>query len=161
MRVKPAPALIIDGLKVHHDTPISQLIDGKAIPLGTGHHIFIDVPESVKGRKFTARDGYQGNLRFDVLEGQTIFVALYGKDWGGGGNPSGNWQQEVVTREQMEQQGWQHFGSLAVKHSNPEYQNEAPWLLFSRNCKSGESFLIRNHKYQAPVLIWGPTMAQR
>lgn len=151
---EPIPARIVDGLRIHHDPPIAQLDDGKIVPLGNGQHIFIDVPEFVKGRKYTARDGYQGNLIFDVLEGQTVFVALYGKDWGGGGNPSGNWQHEVVSREQLEQQGWKQVGSLAVKHSNPEYQDEPPWLLYSRACKAGESFLIRNHKYQAPVLIW-------
>jgi hypothetical protein len=155
----PAPAttaMIVDGLRIHHDTPIARLANGKTVPLGNGHHIFIDVPKSMQGRSYTRRNGYQGNLRFDVLETQTVWLALYGADWGGGGNPSGNWQHEVVTQDQLEQQGWKPMGQLAVRHSHAEYPTESPWLLFSRSCEAGESFLIRNHKYQAPVLIWGP-----
>ena len=81
---------------------------------------------------------------------------MYGADWGGGGNPSGNWQEELVTRQQLQQQGWQEITLLPVKHSNPEYPEPPQWIVFKRHCQPGESFAIRNHKYQAPILIWGP-----
>lgn len=145
----------LDGIRVHQQSPSARLKDGATIPLGNGNHLLVDVPEIVSGRRFTQRDGYQGKLSFDVLESQTVFLALYGQDWGGGGNPSGNWQPEVTSRQRLEKQGWKPIGFLPVQHSDPNYSNEAPWVLFSRNCEIGESFLIRNHKYQAPLLIWG------
>ena len=72
----------------------------------------------------------------------------------GGGNPSGDWHPEIVSREGMLKQGWKEIGLLPVKHSNPVYQDEPSWIVFERDCQAGETFLIRNHKYQAPILIW-------
>ena len=34
-----------------------------------------------------------------------------------------------------------------------DVQQEAGWIVFARDCKAGESFAIRNHKYLAPFLI--------
>ena len=73
----------------------------------------------------------------------------------GGGNSSGDWQLEIVSREAMLEQGCKEIGLLSVKHSNPVYQNEPSWIVFERNCQAEESFLICNHKNQAPILIWG------
>jgi hypothetical protein len=156
---QPNPELIVDGIRIHHQTPIEQLREHATVSLGNGNHIVIEVPRAVRGRHYTARDGYQGKLQFDVLESQTVWIALYGKDWGGGGNPSGDWQPELVTREELERQGWKQVGMLPVKHSDPQFSDEPSWILVTRNCEAGETFLIRNHKYQAPVLIWGAAAA--
>ena len=146
---------IHDGIKLFHDAPIEKLVEGTIVPLGNGHHVFEEIPKQLQGRKYTKRGGYQGNLRFEVLQAQTVWVAMYGNDWGGGGNPSGDWQKEIVTAKEMLAQGWKEFGLLPVKHSNPEYQNEPAWIVFERDCQVGDALLIRNHKYQAPILIWG------
>lgn len=145
----------VDGVTVLGESPIEKLQNASEVPLGNGSHQFVDVPEILLGKNYTKRDGYQGNTRFQVQEAQTVFLAMYGSDWGGGGNGSGNWQPEIVSREEMIELGWKEVGRLRVKHSNTEFQEEPDWLLFSRECKADEEFVMRNHKYQAPVLIWG------
>lgn len=148
-------SLTVEGIKIHHDTPVDRLTEGKSVSLGNGDHRFIEVPEIVNGRNYTPRNGYQGNLRLDMLKPQKVYVAFYGKEWGQGGNASGNWKPELVSKEQLEKNDWKNVGTLEVKHSNPNFAEEPPWLLYSRDCKAGESFLLRSHKYQAPILIWG------
>jgi hypothetical protein len=142
------------GLRIYHDTPVAPLEIGATIPLGNGDHVITEFPLEISGFQYTPRSGYQGNLRFEVLAPQTVYIAMYGKEWGEGGNPSGNWQDEIVSPEELRQQGWDQFGQLSIRHSNAQYKDEPAWKLFRRNCESGESFLIRNHKYQAPLLIW-------
>jgi hypothetical protein len=145
----------IDGLRLCYETPVDRFESGQTVPLGNGYHTFVDVPALVAGRHYTVRNGYQGKAVFDVVKSQTVFMAIYPKDWGGGGNPSGDWLPEVLTKEQLIEQGWEEIGSLRVMHSNPDYPEEPAWLLLARDCRAGESFRIRTHKYQAPVLIWG------
>jgi hypothetical protein len=147
---------VAEGVTLMHAIPIRRLVPGAAVSLGNGEHRFSAIPEELLGRNFTAREGYQGNLKFRIDTAQTVFVAIYGKEWGEGGNPSGNWQPELVSREQLIEQGWKQTDLLPVSHSNPEYKDEPAWIVFRRACQAGETFLIRTHKYQAPILIWGP-----
>ena len=147
---------ISHGVEVFLDVTVKELQTGTRIAYGGGFHQFVDIPEYLQGRSYTDRHGYQGILRFRVLEEQTIHMALYGGEWGVGGNPSGGWQEEVIAREDLEKQGWRETTLLRVIHSNPDYAEQPSWIVFTRECKPGESFAIRNHKYQAPVLIWGP-----
>ncbi len=144
-----------DGLRIFHDVPIGTLTKGSQIPMGNGHHEIGEVPDELEGRNYLQRGGYQGNTSFEILESQTVFVAFYGSDWGGGGNPSGNWLPEIVSKQQLIEQGWEEFGILPVTHSTADHENEKPWIVFKRKCEVGEIFKLRNHKYQAPVLIWG------
>ncbi len=143
------------GLRVFHKAPIEPFKPGASIPMAHGHHEFFDIPAELAGRNFLQRGAYQGKTSFEILKSQTVFVAFYGADWGGGGNSSGNWQPEVVSKQELKKQGWKEIGELPVVHSIAKFANEKPWILFKRNCKVGEKFKLRNHKYQAPILFWG------
>ena len=81
-----------------------------------------------------------GRLEFTVeREGVVLLLA----NWQYGGNPSGGWKEEVVSREQLGRT-WLDLG-------------KAPWdeklILFAKNCKKGETFKIRTRKYDPPQPI--------
>ncbi len=71
-----------------------------------------------------------------------------------GAHTSGNWEHEIVSPDDLRKRGWERVGEIDVERSDPEYSAEPSWRLFRRNSEAGESFLIRNHKFQAPLLIW-------
>ena len=144
-----------DGIRIFHDAPIGNIALRAQIPMANGHHQLADVPIELERLNYLQRGAYQGKTSFEILAAQTVYVAFYGSDWGGGGNPSGNWLPEIVSRQQLKEQGWEEFCTLPVTHSIPEYKNEKPWIVFKRKCNAGEKFKLRNHKYQAPVPIWG------
>jgi len=68
------------------------------------------------------------------------------------GNASGNWQRELTSRRQLAEQGWQGLGEPGARHTDPKL-SDASWFLYTRDCKAGESFTLRNHKYQAPIVF--------
>lgn len=145
------------GIELHREIPVETLLPDSGVPHGRGYHHFTDIPENLLGLQYTMRDGYQGILHFRVFREQTVYLVMYGRDWGGGGNSSGGWKSELISREELEQQGWQEIGLLPVTEIYSGKSKEVPpWILFERTCRAGESFAIRNHKYQAPILIWNP-----
>lgn len=125
---------------------------GASVSVGNGSSIFNDVPDHLIGRLYTKRNGYTGAARFTVQSDQKVTVAMY--EWGheNEGNASGNWKHELTSREQMAGTGWQEAGELKAGHSNRELP-DTTWFLYTRNCKAGESFTLRNHKYQAPIVF--------
>ena len=142
-----------DGISLlNGKTALAELKPGATVPLGNGEHRFDNIPEVLKGRTFTRRNGYQGILRFRVEQPQRVYFAAYGIEWGGGGNPSGDWQQELVTRSQLKKRGWMQVGKLI---GEPTLKNgrSVAWAIYTRRCKRGETFAIRTHKYQAPILF--------
>lgn len=150
----PKPTTV-NGLTFFHGVKIGKFQRGSTIDLGQGHHSFIDVRDPLNGQNYTQRGGYEGAARFRVEEDQMLYVAFYGNDWTEGGNASGSWQHEVATVEQVKAMGWQPMGELRVQHSNPDYAEQPSWVVYSRQCRAGESFVLRNHKYQAPLVFFG------
>ncbi len=142
------------AIEVLHEVELARLEPGATLDLCNASHEFIEVPAGLKGRHYTKRHGFQGVMRFRVNGPQRVTIALYGHDWGGGGNPGGGWLDEVVPREELERQGWKEVARL---RSRPRQGVEqvTTWIVFTRDCKAGEAFAIRNHKYLAPFLITG------
>jgi hypothetical protein len=83
-----------------------------------------------------------------------VYAAFYGQSWGEGGNGL-EWKHEINSPEQLQAMGWQKTGRLRVRHSNPKFEEHPAWTVYSRYCRQGETFTLRNHKYVAPILIWG------
>jgi len=134
------------------DQRIAVFGQGATVPLANGSSIFNEVPDHLIGRLYTKRNGYSGAARFSVQRDQKVTVAMY--EWGheNEGNASGSWKHELTSREQMAQDGWQEVGELKAGHSDRELP-DTTWFLYTRNCKAGESFTLRNHKYQAPIVF--------
>ena len=134
------------------DQRVAVFGPGATVPLGNGEHVFNEVPEELIGHLYTKRHGYQGAARFRVDRDQRVTVGMY--EWGHEheGNASGNWQQELTSRREMAEQGWQETVQLVARHSDLKLPS-ATWFLYTRDCKAGESFVLRNHKYQAPIVF--------
>jgi hypothetical protein len=134
------------------DQRIAVFGRGSSVPLGNGSSVFNEVPDHLIGRLYTKRNGYGGAARFVVRRDQKVTIAMY--EWGheNDGNPSGNWRHELTTRRQMAQANWQETGELRGLHTNRKLP-DATWILYTKDCKASESFVLRNHKYQAPIVF--------
>lgn len=132
---------------------VRRFVDGAKIRGGSRDLEVQKVPDELRGFLYTDRSHRDGKLLFRMVEPQRVFMAMVKASWGGGGNSSGNWKHEVVKREDFEKQGWQLV--TEVETWDPRKEENAAWLVFARDCQAGESFLIRNHKYCAPFMVWG------
>ncbi len=144
----------LDGVIVEPewDQRVAVFGPGVTVPHGNGDLVFEHAPEAINGRLFTKRNGYQGAARFRVQSDQKVTVAMY--EWGHEheGNASGNWMSELTSRRKMAEQGWQEAGEVPSRHSDLK-QPGVNWFLYTRDCTAGESFVLRNHKYQAPLVF--------
>lgn len=99
------------------------------------------------GTKFVwASEPKSVDVRLGVLEfavGKTGVVYLV-PDWEYQGGNDGKWDAERLSREQLQQQGWQYFG--------PWPGNEK-LSAFRKLCKAGESYRIRTNKYWPPAVL--------
>lgn len=134
------------------DQRVAVFGPGAKVPHGNGDLVFDHAPEAVDGRLFTKRNGYQGAARFRVRSDQKVTVAMY--EWGHEheGNASGDWMSELTSRRKMAERGWQEAGEVASRHTNPMLPGVS-WFIYTRDCTAGESFVLRNHKYQAPIVF--------
>ena len=136
----------------HWDQRVSVFGPGAMVPLGNGHHCFDQVPEYLDGRLYSNPNGYQGVTRFRVKKDQRVYVAFY--DWRHmkDGNASGDWHAELTPPLKLSEMGWQEVGTMKGRHSNPEYK-PATWYIYARDCERGDTFRLRGHKYQAPIVF--------
>jgi hypothetical protein len=156
--VKPTASItVVGGVRLYHSIRLDRLTRGATVSIGQGDHQFVDVRPPLLDLYYTNRHPYQGATRFLIEKSQTVHAAFYGQSWGQGGNGSGNWRHEINSPEQLEAMGWKRSGQLRVEHSDPKLEEQPAWIVYSRYCRQGESFTLRNHKYQAPILIWGHT----
>jgi hypothetical protein len=147
-------ALDMCGVVVAHawDQRVSVFGPGAMVPLGNGYHYFDDVPEYLDGLLYNKRNGYQGSTQFRVGRDQRVYVAFY--DWRNmhDSSPAGSWTEELTPSEKLLEMGWQEVGAMEGRHSNPEYE-PGTWYIYARDCKRRETFLLRGHKYQAPLVF--------
>jgi len=98
-----------------------------------------------------------GIITFEVLTDGLVLMACTTR-WGGGGNPSGGWQQQLTTREELEADGWVEF---AIGLQDAELNGPAPYLdyvVFRRDSFAGETFTYRTEKYRPPTIIRSKTV---
>ena len=145
----------LDGIlcEAHWDQRVGSFGAGASVALGNGHHIFNgQIPEELIGRRYAKRNGYLGISHFHVARAQNVIVGMY--DWAHmkDGGSGGDWLEELTSPSDMAKNGWKPFAQLKGTHSNnPEYSKI--WHFYSRDCKAGETFALRNHKYQAPIVF--------
>ena len=132
------------------DQRVATFKPGATIPLGNGQLQFAEVPEFLDGCKYTKRNGYAGITRFGVARDQTVTVGFY--DWRHmhDGNDSGGWKEQLTSPTQLQKEGWKE---VVVMDGRDSDGNTKKMHFYSRDCKSGETFALRNHKYQAPVVF--------
>jgi len=146
-------SLLIDDilLDVQWDQRVSVFNPGASVSLGNGDHVFDEVPEFLAGRLYTKRNGYQGFVRFRAERDQRIVVGMY--DWRemNSGNTSGGWKEELTPPDTLKKTGWEEVATLQPRHTRPD--GSATWHFYARDCKRGETFMLRSHKYQAPIVF--------
>ena len=113
-------SIALDGLIIDTtwDQRVATFNDGASVPLGKGHHIFSRVPDFLKGRLYTQRNGYVGIARFGVTKPQRVTIGLYDWKHTSDGNASGGWQEELTTPAGLEEDGWVSTTQLHAEHSN-------------------------------------------
>jgi len=165
--VDPTPILTAD-VAVH--SPGGQYVTLQEGMLWNnwGQYYWYDVPAFAETGDFLAWDaeltGYpsvaDGITTFEVLTDGPVLMACTTR-WGGGGNSSGGWLDEVTTREELEDQGWVEFATgLTVGQTGNTYpQGSWEYVVFRRDSVAGEEFTYRTEKYSAPVIIRSETIS--
>jgi hypothetical protein len=134
----------IPGITIWQSVQLATLEIGNAFPFGNNHAFqWTKIPEVLKGSIYAQPLPMSGSTRFSVTEPTQIVVAFLVNEWHDGGS-GGPWQQELITREELERD-WSYVGVL----------ESAPltWEVYSRECQPGEAFVLRTHKYHPPLLI--------
>lgn len=147
-------SLNMGNVQVAHawDQRVSVFGPGASVSLGNGHHYFDEVPEYLDGLLYNKRNGYQGSTQFRLDKDQRVYAAFY--DWRHmmDGNASGDWHEELTPPRKLKQMGWEEVGTMEGRHSNSEYK-PVTWHIYARDCKRGDTFRLRGHKYQAPIVF--------
>ena len=106
------------------------------------------VPDSLSGSQFLVLPHHRGVLSFEVESEGLVFMATSTR-WGGGGNSSGDWKDEVLLEKDLRRKGWRKLRSLRELSNNDTGEME----VFYRFCEAGETHRIRTEKYAAPMLL--------
>jgi len=162
--VAPDPILTADVAVHSPGGQYATLEVGASRDTNWGRYHFHEVPSFADGQGFLfwqfERTGFptilDGLCTFEVLSDGPVLLACR-TPWGGGGNPSGGWLDELTTREEFEAQGWSEYATglttIQVGHSEPSSEH----IVFRRDCVAGELFTYRTEKYQPPIVIRSET----
>jgi|GEM_PF-2200878 serine/threonine protein kinase len=146
-------SILMDDLLIdlQWDQRVSVFKPGASVSVGNGHHIFDEVPPFLAGRLYTKRNGYQGIVHFHVERDQRVVVGMY--DWRAmnDGNASGGWKEELTPPDALKKMGWEEVATLQPTHTHRS--GSATWHFYARECKRGDTFKLRGHKYQAPIVF--------
>ena len=134
---------------------------GEWVPLAKGHAIYSNsekyqweqIPGELKGTHFLAFPIHHGVLEFEVASDGFIFMVTSTR-WGGGGNSSGDWQDEVMLEKDLRRAGWRELKGIDELIAT----DPGEMAIFWREGKRGETFRIRTEKYVAPMLLIRPVL---
>lgn len=93
-----------------------------------------------------------GKVTFEVLSDGSVLLAVTNR-WGGGGNRSGGWAEELTSQEDFISQGWKEYASPMRMLDSGRNVSEAEYTVYRRESKAGESFTVRTEKYLTPILL--------
>ena len=125
------------------------------VPLweSTGRYRWTKIPGRFKkGFFFTQFDSHhQGLTEFEVRAAGQVYLVVTSR-WGGGGNSSGGWVEELTTQDQFLAEGWKKVARIGEERS--EQSHGFQWHIYERYCQKGERFRLRTEKYCAPILLF-------
>ena len=119
-----------------------------------GPRVWKTISANLRGARFLRnRDKNQGTVHFRIVKSGRLLMACTGR-WGGGGNPSGGWKSQIISRDQLLAQGWKPIDAELISHlPNHPQESDLRWGVFERFCQEGETFKYRTEKYVAPIVI--------
>ncbi|MDB6117201.1 MAG: hypothetical protein JWO08_982, partial [Verrucomicrobiaceae bacterium] len=130
-------------------TAFMPLIAGQSIYGDTREHAWESIPSLFGAHMFSQQAREKSPvLDLRVLSDGVIYMACTTR-WGAGGS-GGEWKNELITRPQLEAQGWREVDAGGGLKSN---EKDHQWVVFSRASKAGELFQYRTEKYLSPIVI--------
>lgn len=124
------------------------------VPLKLGASLFADrdrdqwttIPESFAGARFAqAKNEFEKVAKIKVTNAGMIYLACTSRWSGGYSEPA---QVDFTTEAELKADGWKKEAKV-LKAEKQDYS----WIIFSRQCKSGETFNYRTDMYNAPIVI--------
>ncbi len=130
-------------------TFFAPLITNQSLYGDTREHSWESVPPLFGAHMFSQQPREKSPvLNLKVMSDGVIYMACTTR-WGRGGS-GGEWMEELITRPQLEAQGWREVDTGGGLKSN---EKDVQWTVFSRVCKAGEQFQYRTEKYIGPIVI--------
>jgi hypothetical protein len=129
-------------------------LGNKLVPLKEGERIFGDadyawltIPEGYEGMQFAQPKGkHTAVTKFRVNGDGLVFIAFDSR-WADKGETTAD---GLMSRQGIEKMGWK---ALSAKHNLKSSDQGVEWVVCSKECKAGDEFTLRTHKYCAPVLL--------
>jgi hypothetical protein len=143
----PRPAATPSGFTLGPKLASIEAQDRILSPLSVGEPVLSDsnkvhwtvVSKDFAGYRYTRGKGSNPFLSFKVLTDGLVYSASR--------LPFvGNATNGIMTEQQLRNGGWH-------KENAELASSECGWVIFSRNCKAGETFNLRTAKYQGPILL--------
>ena len=118
----------------------------------TDRYNWTTIPSAFENFFFTQFDSnHQGVTKFEVRSPGRVYIAVTSR-WGGGGNSSGGWVEELTSQEAFLEQGWKKVAKIEEERGDASHGHH--WVIYERDCESGERFQLRTEKYCAPILLF-------
>ncbi|MEX2581011.1 MAG: hypothetical protein WD342_18275 [Verrucomicrobiales bacterium] len=111
-------------------------------------YTFANVPESLKGTKFSVQGKHSHTLNFTVEKGGLVFIAVSNRFSEKSGS-GGDWEKSALDEKGLRRLGWRYLREF------DELETDASGnaLVFYKECESGETHSIRTEKYLPPFLL--------
>ncbi len=106
------------------------------------------LPVEFSGFRFCrARKVLAPTLRFKVLSPGLVYMACTNR-WNNSGANSEN-IPDLISQDQLLTMGWKLHPATSAQATNEPHS----WVFFFRECKAGDSFVIRTEKYASPIIL--------
>ncbi|MDF1657096.1 MAG: hypothetical protein P1U58_05760 [Verrucomicrobiales bacterium] len=156
-----ARSVLVDPARSAQFAIVNSAIDGKWAPLSEGADLYTnsekyqwkDVPQSLVGTHFLSLPIHQGFVEFDVASDGFVFLVTSTR-WGGGGNSSGDWLDEVMLERDLRRAGWRELKGVGDLTAG----DPGEMIIFWRHSEQGEKYRVRTEKYVAPMLLIRPIL---
>ncbi|MGH8045676.1 MAG: hypothetical protein ACREKL_00390 [Chthoniobacterales bacterium] len=126
----------------------------KEVPLaiGKGPKAWMEIPKQLTAKSaniFKPDKDMQGHTEFSVThEGYVLLACNYSYQ----GNPSGDWQKDVMTERDFKRKGWRVLTKSALGGLLVQGDGRVQ-VIFWKKVKAGERYDLRCNKYDPPYPI--------
>lgn len=125
---------------------IAPLLKGQKV-CTEGEYVWVDIPEAYAGMQYAQpKHKHIGVTSFSVESDGLVYVA-FSSNWE---DEDSNKKDDMIARRDVERMGWR---LLKAKKNLVSDDAGYEYLVYAKQCKAGESFKLRTHKYNAPIVL--------
>lgn len=142
------------AVKVEGEFTVAPFKVGAAVSGTTNRYRWTEIPAAFREKEFffTQFDfRHQGVTEFDIRSDGKVYLAVTSR-WGKGGNSSGGWRGELISKEEFLAEGWKEVAKIGEARGDASHGYR--WTIYERECQKGEQFRLRTEKYCAPILLF-------